>query len=58
VNCLRFAHDFVLLTKQIDKNSRRLGVMIEAEKIKTMVIEMSKETVISIQREVNEQALQ
>lgn len=32
--------------------------MIEAEKIKTMVIEMSKETVISIQREVNEQALQ
>ena len=36
------------ITTQIDETSRRFGLMINAEKTKTMVIEKTKETPISI----------
>jgi hypothetical protein len=58
VNNLRFADDIGLLTRseqelqdittKIDETSRRFGLMINAEKTKTMVIEKIKETPITI----------
>jgi len=58
VNNLRFADGIGLLTKsgpklqntttQIDETSRKFSLMINAEKIKTMVIEKRKETPLSI----------
>ena len=58
VNNVRFADDFGLLTRsgpelqdiktQIDKTSRRFGLMINAEETKTMVIENISDTPITI----------
>ena len=58
MNNLRFADDIGLLTRsgpelqeittQIDETSRRFGLMINAEKTKTMVTEKTKETPIII----------
>jgi hypothetical protein len=70
VNNLRFTVDIGLLTRsgpklqyittKIDETSRRLGLMINAEKTNAMVIEKTKETQIgiNIQREAIEQVKQ